>query len=217
MFRRFSLYSSPISVARDFNAETSHADRFSESYNVGPTDSALILYAGKNRERTLSVAKWTDSIVDSVPPRTSLTRDDIVRNPEYLKLFQRKRCLVVMNGYYDWKMISPALGIPFYFRLLDQKCFAVAGLFQSDRSTGEFVFTPIQTVANEIVEPLSTMMPAILSHDDFDIWLDPLVNDNEKLLDMLKPYSTIDMASYRVNLKESDREANDSSLIQPII
>lgn len=217
MFRRFSLYSSPKSVASDFKAETSHADSYSESFNIGPDDAALILYAGKNRERTLSVAKWTDSIVENVPSRISLTRDDIIRNPDYLKLFQRKRCLVVMNGYFDWKMISPALGIPFYFRLLDQTCFAVAGLYHSNGPGGEMVFTPIQTGANEIVEPLSAMMPAILSHSDFDVWLDPLVNNNESLMDMLKPYSTIDMASYRVNLKESDRETNDSSLIQPMI
>ncbi len=217
MFRRFSLYSSATTVASDFHVETSLADSFKECYNIGPGDTGLILHAGKNRERTLSVARWTDSILSEMPSRVSITRDEIVRSPSYVKLFQRKRCLIVMNGYFDWKMISPTLGIPFYFRILEQNCFAVAGLYNPDTTSDELNFTPIQTDANEIVEPLSSMMPAILSHHDFDVWLDPLVNDNEMLLDMLKPFSTIDMASYRVHLQENDRTSNNSSLIQPII
>jgi putative SOS response-associated peptidase YedK len=121
-----------------------------------------------------------------------------------------------MNGYYEWKKVTEAIQIPFYFRMLNRELFGVAGLYEMDEK-GTFSFVPIETRANEIVEPLSETMPAIISDELVNRWLDPLTPNPDMLHDLLSPHRTIEMSSYRVTLKQSDTQSNTKNLIQPVV
>jgi putative SOS response-associated peptidase YedK len=175
-----------------------------------------IIISGLNREQLLVNASWDATAFNQPANHSSLSSASIKKSPDLLKLFQRKRCIIPMNGYYDWKKITESIHIPFYFRILNQDVFGVAGIFEilEDES---YVFLPIETRANEIVEPLSETMPAILSKELIDKWLDPLFPNSDKLHDFLMPHKTIEMSSYRVTLQDTDTKSNSKELIQPVV
>lgn len=216
MFKRYVLFSNSDSFNKSFDVIQSDSINGMPNYNAGPGSSMPIIVSGLNRDHHLVNAKWDGSLFGLSSTQTSLTTASIRKSPDLVKVFQRKRCIIPMNGYYDWKKITESIQIPFYFRILNRDVFGVAGIYDTD-TQGLYCFTPIETRANEIVEPLSETMPAIISNDLLDKWLDPLFPNPDQLHDLLTPHKTIDMSSYRVTLKESDITSNSKDLIQPVV
>jgi putative SOS response-associated peptidase YedK len=68
--------------------------------------------------------------------------------------------------------------------------FAFAGLWEAWNKGEEPVesCTILTTTANDVMKPLHDRMPVILDAKDFDCWLDPAVQDREKLEPLLVPY-----------------------------
>jgi putative SOS response-associated peptidase YedK len=215
MFNRYALFNDLAEIIAEFNIQKNRITQYPFCYNVGVGSAMPIIIAGVNRERELVEATWNGDWIQPGTMASSLTSDDIRKVPQLQKSFQRRRCLVIMNGYFDWKHITDTIQIPFYFRILSSDLFGVAGLYEKVDDTYRFI--PIETRANEIVEPLSATMPAILTTEVFDMWLDPLYPDMELLHELLAPVETIEMSSYRVSLKESDRASNTKELIHPIL
>jgi putative SOS response-associated peptidase YedK len=215
MFNRYALFNDLAEIIAEFNIQKNRITQYQSCYNVGVGSAMPIIIAGVNREREIVEATWSGDWIQPVSMASSLTSDEIRKVPQLQKSFQRKRCLVIMNGYFDWKHITDTIQIPFYFRILSSDLFGVAGLYEKVGDAYQFI--PIETRANEIVEPLSATMPAILTADVFTMWLDPLYPDMEKLHELLVPVETIEMSSYRVSLKESDRASNTKELIHPIL
>jgi putative SOS response-associated peptidase YedK len=104
--------------------------------------------------------------------------ETLAEKPSFRGSLNRKRCLVLANGYYEWQTVEKNK-IPYYIGLNQQPVFAMAGLFDewSNRDTGEVLntFTIITTRANPMMELIhNTMkrMPVILSADNEQRWLD---------------------------------------------
>jgi putative SOS response-associated peptidase YedK len=217
MLNRYTIYSDKVEIEKLFGIELNLIAENSPRYNAGPGSIVPVIIAGKNRERTLVGAKWSSGPFAIGSTKTSILKEDFVKNVSLQKTFQRKRCLILMNGYFDWKKITETIQLAFYFRLLNTDLFVVAGLYENESDLKAINFLPIETESNEIVEPLSASMPAIIDFSDIDMWLDPLSNDAEGLIDMIKPLKTSEMSSYRVALKNEDRESNTKEVIQPLV
>lgn len=91
---------------------------------------------------------------------------------------QRKRCLVLTNGFYEWQTLGKEK-IPYFIGLNQESAFALAGLFDqwTNKETGEVLdtFTVITTKANPMMEEIHNLkkrMPVILSKEDEKRWLD---------------------------------------------
>jgi putative SOS response-associated peptidase YedK len=193
---------------------------FPPSYNIGVGREVPIVISGHARETTVVLAKW-DSTFAGVSANTSAIDMKIInKSKELRKAFQRKRCIIPISGYYEWKKLSEKITIPFYLRMINTDILGVAGLYSvqtdADGST-KFEFTAILVPANELVEPLNDTMPALLPERMFDQWLDPLQTDVELLENALKPAPTSDMASFRISNKVDDIEANSTELINPVM
>ena len=133
-------------------------------------------------------------------------------------LIGRKRCLVLADGFYEWKKLNPTqpnlfdlpptpgkgkiIRQPYRFTLLNEDLFSYAGLWDEwlDKSTGEVLktFTIITTEANELVNDVHDRMPVNLTPEAEELWLN---NDEpvDALLDLLKPYAAADMKAYPVS------------------
>lgn len=104
--------------------------------------------------------------------------ETLADKPSFRSSLNRKRCLVLANGFYEWQTADKNK-IPYYIGLIQQPVFAMAGLFDqwSNRETGEVLntFTVITTRANPMMEVIhNTMkrMPVILSAENEQRWLD---------------------------------------------
>jgi putative SOS response-associated peptidase YedK len=114
----------------------------------------------------------------------------VIEKPSFKQAFARRRCVILADGFYEWKRPEGKSGptIPFYFRLLDRKPFGFAGLWETWRTPeGELLktCTILTTAANEVVAPVHDRMPVILRGAELWRWILPAQPDEH--LSMLKP------------------------------
>lgn len=218
MFSRYALHFNIGQIKDLFQAVANF--EFPTNYNIGVGSEVPIVISGHARETTVVLAKW-DSTFAGVSANTSAIDMKIInKSKELRKAFQRKRCIIPISGYYEWKKLSEKITIPFYLRMINTDILGVAGIYSvqtdADGNT-KFEFTAILVPANELIEPLNETMPALLPERMFDHWLDPLQTDVELLENALKPAPTSDMASFRISNKVDDIEANSPTLIHPVM
>lgn len=92
--------------------------------------------------------------------------------PTFRQAFQKRRCLIIADGFYEWKVIGNRKQ-PYYVTLKHHKPFAMAGIWEKYPSlSGEMVEgCAILTLASPGF--LHDRMPAILMPKDYDKWLKP--------------------------------------------
>ncbi len=175
-------------------------------FNIAPTQQiAGIRLDPETGTRKLSMFRWglIPSWADdpSIGNRMINARaESVAMKPAYRNAFKKGRCLIVADGFYEWKKVGSAKQ-PFFIRLKDDEPFAFAGLSEHWHR-GELVFdsaTIITTEPNELMESIHDRMPVILSPEDYELWLEPDFHGQGKLLEMLKPYPVEEMEAYPVS------------------
>jgi putative SOS response-associated peptidase YedK len=134
-----------------------------------------------------------------------------VEKSSYRSLVGRRRCLIVADGFYEWRIVAGGSKQPVRFSRIDEEAFAFAGLWTSwaNRESGELVesCTIITTQPNELVAPVHDRMPVILPTELEHPWLDPDV-EAQDAISFLEPYPAVLMkalpASTLVNSVRND-------------
>jgi putative SOS response-associated peptidase YedK len=125
--------------------------------------------------------------------------ETLADKPSFRHALNRKRCLVLTNGFYEWQTLNKNK-IPHYIGLTRQPAFALAGLFDewTNKNTGEVLhtFTVITTRANPMMECIHNIkkrMPVILSVDDEHRWLN--IKTDPKTAGLFEPFPEDQMFS----------------------
>ena len=162
-------------------------------FNVAPGDEVLAVTtdrAGAPRGEQLKwglVPSWAET------PATGLKMinarvETVAQRPAFRLPFERFRCLIVADGFYEWTSAGP--GRPkqaFHITQSDGEPFAFAGLWSVWKGDGERQLrscTILTTRANPAVAPLHDRMPVILERRAESVWLDP-TTDRDTLCDLL--------------------------------
>jgi putative SOS response-associated peptidase YedK len=210
--------SSPIeSVLRTFNVEVTSAV-LAESYNIAPTQEILIINAGGKRElvkcRWGLVPSWVRELSDG-SGLINARAETLDEKPSFRELFRKGRCLIVADGFYEWKK-EKGRKVPYYVRMKSRRPCGFAGLYNRWTSPGgESVCTCtiITTEANDLVVPVHDRMPVIVSDDKVDIWLDPGFQDTGALKEFLRAYPAEEMEMFRVSDKVNSPTIDDAANI----
>jgi putative SOS response-associated peptidase YedK len=175
-------------------------------FNIAPTEQvAAIRLDPDTGTRQLTMLRWglVPSWADdpSIGYRTINARaESVAIKPAYRSAFQKGRCLVVADGFYEWKKTDKNKQ-PFFIRLKDDEPFAFAGLSERWHRGDQVIDSAaiITTEPNELMAGIHERIPAILSPEDYDLWLEPDFHGQGKLLAMLKPYPAEDMEAYPIS------------------
>ena len=99
--------------------------------------------------------------------------ETISEKPSFREAFQKRRCLVPADGFWEWEMIGKKK-IPWKFARPDNEEFCMAGLWEAWNSPEGILetFTIITTSPNELVRSVHDRMPVILSPIDGEVWLE---------------------------------------------
>lgn len=136
--------------------------------------------------------------------------------------FQRRRCLIPMDGFYEWKQIDAKTMQPYAFSMKDDEPFALAGLWDAwkDPDGGWLQsYSIIITNANELMEPIHKRMPVILNPADYNRWLerDPGsthgMGHGDLPVDLLRPYDSDAMKFVRANQKVGNVRNNGPEML----
>ncbi len=188
----------PVSdLAEIFGAEPL-VDEPGARYNIAPTDEAIVVVERDDR-RALRSFRWgliphwaADAKIAS---RTFNARAESVASmPAFRESFQRRRCLVPVDGFYEWRRIGSTRQ-PYRVFRSDGRPLALAGLWSGWRNpdTDEVrrTFTIVTTTPNAVVAALHDRMPVIVPDDAWDRWLDPRPAEPGELRALLEPSDAV--------------------------
>jgi len=181
-------------VGLEFSAPFSPA-MWKPRYNVRPTEQLPILrlFDGQARidqVRWGLIPFWSK---ESAPkfPTFNARADGVHEKPTYREPFRKRRCLVLVDGFYEWPKKPSKDRNPRFIRMQDGATMTIAGLWDqwTDPETGEVIesCTIITTDANEVLASVPhDRMPVILEGEARHVWLDPR-SDAEALRTLLIP------------------------------
>jgi len=146
--------------------------------------------------------------------------ETVAEKPSFRGSFKYKRCLILTDGFYEWKAFGDRkTKTPYFIHMNDRKPFVFAGLWDSWESPdGSSIktCTIITTEPNELMEKIHDRMPVILHPRDYERWLDTSPQTPENLLPLIKPFPADAMSAHPVSTLVN-KPANDTpELVVPI-
>jgi putative SOS response-associated peptidase YedK len=177
------------------------------SYNVAPTQKVLVARDHDGKREGVAM-RW-----GLIP---SWAKDKKIAQM-FRSAFKKRRCLILADGYYEWKT-SGKQKQPFYFRLKDEAPFTFAGLWETWHGEEEPVETCaiLTTDANDLTKEVHNRMPVMLTGDEALAWIDPKIDDMEKLKGLLQPFSSDKMTFYAVDPMVGNVRNNSPDCIKPV-
>lgn len=133
--------------------------------------------------------------------------ETVARAPRYRDSFRSRRCLVIVDGFFEWKRIDGKRKQPFLVHREDGQPFALAGIW--DRSDAGDTCAVITGDAKGTVAELHNRMPIVIPPDAYDRWLDHA----EKPIDLLQPNAS-GLVSHPVSLLVNSPSNDDPRLIE---
>jgi putative SOS response-associated peptidase YedK len=220
MCGRFTLRTTGKAVADFFGL--SEIPTLPARFNIAPTQPVpAVRVSQDDAGRELALLRWGLipgwAADPSIGNRMINARaDTVATKPAYRKAFHERRCLIVADGYYEWKK-PDGRKQPYHIRLQDGGPFAFAGLWEHWDRGGEPIdsCTILTTDVNELVGSIHDRMPVILPPGDYDLWLDPNVQEAKRLEPLLVPFASDAMAARPVSTLVNNPRADDPRCMAP--
>lgn len=196
-------------------------------FNLAPTQDGLVVrYNPAASERSLDVLRWglvphwaKDPGIGS--KLINARAEGIADKPSFKNAFQRRRCLVPADAFYEWRTgaDSRAPKQPFAIGMADGRPFTFAGLWEGWKAPdGQWLrtYTIITTDANELLASIHDRMPVILAAEEYPRWLGEQSAEPQELLAMLRPFPADLMTMHPVSRAVSNVRNDGSELLEPI-
>jgi putative SOS response-associated peptidase YedK len=218
MCGRFVRTSPRAVLVDEFGVEHFVNVDFNPRYNIAPSQP-LETIINDGTELRCGPMTWgyTTSSADKTKPAINARAETIATMPLFREAFQRRRCLVVADGFYEWQKNGSAK-TPSLIRLRSGRPFGFAAIWASMRTAmGQRVGTcAILTCApNELMAPIHNRMPVILPKGVRDRWLEPQANVAE-LQSLLTPFQADQMEAYTVSTLVNSPRNDSPECIAPV-
>lgn len=207
-------------LAEEYSIQQLNIDDFLPMYNVGPSQNMLSIIKHDDAYRS-GYLKWR-----FIPSYAKSENDGykyinarsetIHEKKTYKQSFEKRRCLLVVNGFYEW--LRDKNKRPFLFHKDQMGLFTLAGIWQPqyrDDGTKEYGLSIVTTEANELMRPIHHRMPVIIQPEDADRWLD-MDTPLEEVQKLLVPVAADFLSVYEVSPYVNKLSNNDEMCIQPI-
>jgi len=184
------------------------------SWNVAPTDPLpVVRYDARAGERSLDVMCWGllpfwAKNIKVGFANINAKADGIEGKPAFREAFQRRRCLVPVDNFYEWKKTAAGKQ-PYAVALADRGLMALACLWENWRSpAGEWVrsFAIITTRPNLLCAELHNRMPVVLKPEGWPVWIGEEPADPRQLKALLVPYPAEEMTRRPVRRARRQRQ-----------
>lgn len=205
MCGRFTITATPDQLQEAFPGVAVPA-QMTPRYNVAPSQPiAVVPNDGRNAVDFFVwglIPSWSKD--PAIGNRMINARaETLAEKPSFRTAYKRRRCLILADGFYEWKQIPGKKGkVPHYITLKDRQPFGMAGLweqwFSPDGSEIKSA-TIVTTEPNELMAQLHNRMPVILSPNDYARWIDPGERGAADLQDLLVPFPAEEMGFYPVS------------------
>ncbi len=189
-------------------------------YNSAPTQPIpVIRQHPKEPVRRLSLMKW--GLIPSWAKDPSVAASMINARSETAHekpALRSRRCLIPADGFYEWlRPVKPRQ--PYCFEVNGGELFAFAGLWEGWRdASGNWLKTCsiLTTTPNAVTSAIHDRMPVILASSDYDLWLDPGMQNVGGVTELLKPYDAPLMRCFPVSTRINQVANDDEECSRPV-
>ena len=201
------------------------AEPLDESYNVAPTDEVYAVVE-RDQKRLLGTMKWGLVPWFSKDPKTgakmiNARAESVPTKPAFRRAFEKRRCLIPADGFYEWK--KPEDGgkkIPYFIHGTDGRPIVFAGLWEvwreSEDSEPLRTCTIITTSANDLLRSIHDRMPVVLPPERWEEWLDPTNDDLDGLRGLMVPAPNDLLELYPISTKVNSVRNDGPELLEPL-
>jgi len=218
MCGRFTLHHSTEDIAERFGVEQILMDLVPR-YNIAPSQpvSAIVQHESRTLEQLQwgLIPSWAED--PAIGNRMINARSESAREkPAFRDAFRRHRCLIPASGYYEWKRVRERT-LPHYIYRANEEPFAMAGLWEEWNAPGGGLVRTcavLTTEPNPFAATIHNRMPAILSGQERDQWLDPQTG-TAGLQELLRAYPHDDLTAYEVEMSVNKADFDDPSCVTP--
>ena len=185
MCGRYASSRSAMDLQVHFEVEEPPEEQLPPSWNVAPTDPTYVVLQREDA-RQLRVARW--GLVPSWARDTkgaarliNARRETLADKPAFRSAYQRRRCLVPADGYYEWQK-QGAGKQAWFLSAREGGPLAMAGLYEVWRAGDGprlWTCTIITTDAPDEHGEIHDRTPLLVGREDWARWLDPSVPDPE--------------------------------------
>ena len=222
MCGRFTQQRPASELAEIFGAEPL-AEELGARFNVAPTDDAFVVVQREDR-RAITAYRWglvphwsTDARAGS--RMFNARAETLTTSPAFREAFRRRRCLVPVDGFYEWKREDTGRQ-PYLVERSDGRPLVLAGLWAGwhDPATEQVrrTFSIVTTTPNGALAGLHARMPVILTDRDWDRWLDPAPDYAGELLGLVQPTDEVALQIRAVARHVNDVRRDGPELIEPL-
>jgi len=193
-------------------------------WNIAPTQPVVTLHREDglrlDRMQWGLVPEWAKD--PSIGNRLINARAETLdTRPSFRDSFRDRRCLVVADGFYEWRASPSGRGpkTPFFLRRRGGGVFAFAGLWSRWRRRGRDDLLTCSIVTcepNELVAGVHDRMPVILPESNRDAWIDPAHREPGSLRQLLRAYPAEQMEMYPVSRHVNSPDQDDAACIEPV-
>lgn len=191
-------------------------------YNIAPSQQVPVLRLSPNDgKRELIELKWglvpfwaDDPSIGS--KMINARAETLAEKPSFRDAFRKRRLLVPVSGFYEWKKKEGAKQ-PYYITRKDNRLFSLAGLWElwDKGDTPLESFTILTTEPNSLISKLHNRMPVIIPKEAYQDWLNP-ASEAELLQKLLVPYPPEDLTFHPVSRLVNSPASDNPELIKPV-
>ena len=221
MCGRYTVAVDPQLLAERFNVAL--PEDIAPRFNVAPTDPVLAV-TERSTGRELLIARWGlvphwAKDAKGGARMINARAESLADKPAYRPLLAKGRCLILADGFYEWRHDPDGKRRPVRYTVDGAEPFGFAGLWtgRHDPEADEWLrtCTIITTTANELVAPVHDRMPVILPRESEDAWLDRGVAVEEALA-LLQPYPSELMHAADASMLVNSVKNDDERLLDPL-
>ena len=193
-------------------------------YNVAPGDDVLAVTTDRDGTPRGELLRWGLVPSWAKQPDTGLKMinarvETVAERPAFRRAFERYRCLIVADGFYEWRRLANGPKQAFHITRRDGAPFAFAGLWSiwhADDGHRLRTCTILTTSAGPAIAPLHDRMPVILAPAAETAWLDPS-RSPERLRELLVGLSPRDTALRPVGPAVNDARYDGPECLAPAL
>jgi putative SOS response-associated peptidase YedK len=160
---------------------------------------------------------WASAPSEVAAKTINARAETVAERPAYRDAFERKRCLIVADGFYEWSG-----GVPHWITRAGGEPFAFAGLWSSWRPKGASrEVEPLRscaivtTAAVGPVRRLHDRMPVILDPSQESLWIDPATAADELQSLMREPAAAASLECRPVSRVVNDARHDEPDCLDP--
>ena len=225
MCGRFVQFSSLRTLETYFPIDSVAGD-VAASYNIAPTQEILAII--RREDRRLERLHWGlvpfwAKDLRGASRLINARAETVAQKPSFRSAFKYRRCLILADGFYEWRGDKGSKQ-PYFITMPSNRPFAFAGLWETwkgkDASDDDPVYkscTILTMAASEAVKNIHHRMPVILNPEVYEDWMDPAVQQADRLEIILQNHHVRKLQYYPVSKLVNRVQNNSPACIEKLM